>query len=284
MRNNNRYGVFLLVLVGVLFVIGNVDSQPFTTYNQLYRTFLIFKTMPLNTTDAEAMGWTAFSGECDPNLGIGYSSGYSGPSETSQGFLYFTMAGQIAGFGARVFTDSVPVNMIPKYWVPVNGISNAYDISLMFRDPSFMCSGKTSPYVLGDRISINNMFPLPQTSDDATAQGWVAGQCIGEMGIHYSLDITSPGQMTWNSSTLLPVMPMYGVNDKQIKAILINSASYQYTEPIGEFEGPFTNGLFCLNWCSNSGCTFSGTSIWTTFHWLFTDYKSVSCSGAPCKL
>jgi len=276
------HGLLLLVLATIL--IGNVDGQIFKTYDQLYRSFLIFKQMPLNTTTAEAMGWTAFSGVCDPNLGIAYSSGDSGPTETSQGFLYFTMAGQIAGFGARVFSDGVSLNLIPKYWVPVDGINNTYDISLIFRDPSYMCSGEVSPYVLGDRISINNNIPLPQTSDDATSQGWVAGACITEMGIHYSLDISSPGMMTWNSSTLLPVMPMYGVDDHQIKAILINSATFQYTEPIGEFEGPFNNAFFCLNWCSDTGCTFSGTDIWTTFHWLFTNYKDVSCAGAPCKL
>jgi hypothetical protein len=51
------------------------------------------------------------------------------------------------------------------------------------------------------------------------------------------------------------------------------------------FEGPFTSGLFCKNWCADSGCAFDiGSRWWTTLHFHFVDPASISCSGAPCVL
>jgi len=277
--------ITLVILVTVL--LGCVQGQIFTSYDQLYRTYFAFAPVPLNTTAAKAAGWSPISNTCNNNFGIAYTSVSGGPTETSPAFLYFTSAGQIAGFGARVFTSSwagyIPSNLIPSFFVPVTGKSNAYDISLMFRSSEYMCSGQKSNYILGDRVSVNNKYEIPQTSDDATSKGWMPGACISEMGTHYSFDLSSGnGKMTWNSSNLLPVMPMYGVHDKNIKAILIASTTWQYTYPIGEYEGPIDNLIMCGNWCSGSGCTFSGTDIWSIFHWFFTDYEEVNCDGATC--
>jgi len=269
--------VLVLLVIGVSVVMGQIS-----TYDRLYRTFLMFDVMPLNVSAARSGGWTSFT-NCDPKLGIAYSSVSGGPTEFSPGFLYFTSAGQISGFGARIWSEYVPQNLVPRFWKPVAGVPGAYDLSISFRKASTMCSGSTNKEVLGDQVSINNDYLIPENSDIATAAGWVMGDCISQMGIHYSFDLNAQhGKMTWNSSSLLPIMPMYGVNDKQIKAVLIATPTYQYTFPLGEFEGPFTNGLFCFNWCPNTGCTFSGTSVWTTFHWLFTNYAEVSCTGAPC--
>jgi len=273
---------FILVL-GVLFISVCVNSQIFTSYDQLYRTYFAFAPVPLNTTSAKNSGWSSFT-NCNPNFGIAYSSVPGGPTETSPGFLYFTSAGQIAGFGARVWTSFlagyIPKGLIPDFFVPVPGKSNAYDISIIFRSSDYMCSGQKSNYVLGDRVYVNNKYVIPLTSDDATTAGWMAGACISEMGTHYSLDLT--GKMTWNASNLLPVMPMYGVHDKNIKAVLIASTTWQYTYPIGEYEGPIDNFIMCGNWCDNSGCTFPGVDLWSIFHWFFTDYTEVNCSGATC--
>jgi len=139
--------------------------------------------------------------------------------------------------------------------MPVSGLTNVYDLIISFRDQSLMCSGKTSPYVLGDRLVINNYYRLPETGRAAVGLDWNEGACIPRMGIHYSYDLHTNGAMSWNASALLPVMPMYGVNDDQIKAVLIATPTWQYFEPIGEFEGPFPNALMCYNWCADTGCT-----------------------------
>jgi len=268
-------------VVGLLiFSLSAIESK-MSDYDRMYRTFFMFSQMPLTMPAAINQGWYPFT-KCNNNLGIAFSSSSGGPTKTSPGFLYFTSAGQLAGFGIRVYSSSVPQNIIPKYWVPVPGQTDQYDISLIFRSSEYMCTNKTNSYILGDQISVGNKYPIPQTSDEATSQGWVAGACIPEMGIHYSLDVTSPGHMTWNASNLFPVMPMYGVKDKEIKAVSIVTPSWQDTIPFGEFEGPVNNAIFCYNWCPKSGCTFSGTHVWSTFHWLFTDYKEVSCTNAPC--
>jgi hypothetical protein len=60
--------------------------------------------------------------------------------------------------------------------------------------------------------------------------------------------------------------------------------AWRQTEPLGMFEGPFTSGLFCKNWCANSKCAFDTVGIWTTMHFHFVNPASISCSGAPCVL
>eukprot|EP01088_Endostelium_zonatum_P009760 TRINITY_DN2306_c0_g1_i1.p1 TRINITY_DN2306_c0_g1~~TRINITY_DN2306_c0_g1_i1.p1 ORF type:complete len:280 (-),score=45.74 TRINITY_DN2306_c0_g1_i1:40-879(-) len=274
----------LLVFVVVLACVSVCYGQ-FSTYNQLYRTFLSFKKQPLTLQDAQNQGWTAFNGQqCKSGFGIAYSSSSSGPTEFSSGFLYFTPAGQISGFGVRVYSSYVPQNLIQAgYFIPVQGVNNAYDLSVIFRRNSDACSSSSSPLVLGDRLLVNGVYSIPLNSSSARAAGWVEGACIKEMGTHWSLDTTQNGSMSWNSSNLFPLMPMYGPQDGQIKAVLIPTPSWQYTFLTGgEYEGPFTNSLMCLNWCTNSDCTFSGTHVWTTMHWLFTDYTQVTCDGAKC--
>eukprot|EP01121_Diplochlamys_sp_Union-15-3_P022494 TRINITY_DN95_c0_g1_i1.p1 TRINITY_DN95_c0_g1~~TRINITY_DN95_c0_g1_i1.p1 ORF type:complete len:305 (+),score=35.28 TRINITY_DN95_c0_g1_i1:67-915(+) len=276
-------GKYITLSVVLLFICFSY-AQIFTKYDQLYHTFLSFQTMPLNVSEAQSQGWKPMSTVCDPNFGIAYTSVSDGPTNYHPGFLYFTSGGQIAGFGARIWSSSVPSNLIPNYWRPVPSDAKAYDISVMFRAPSILCSGQTSSYVLGDRVSVNNRYTVPQNSGEAKDQGWVMGNCISRMGIHYSLDLDSPGNMTWKAESLFPIMPMYGVQDNQIKAVLIATPTFQDVYPFGQFEGPFTNFLFCLNWCSSSGCSWTGSDVWTTFHWLFTDYNEVTCTGAPCAL
>jgi len=273
----------LLVLVALVCV--SACYAQFNTYNQLYRTFLEFKKQPLTLKDAENQGWTPFNGRtCRNGLGIAYSPYSTGPTEFSPTFLYFTPAGQISGIGTRVYSRYVPQNLVQDgYWVPVPGQDDTYDISLIFRRSYDTCSYSTSPYTLGDRLLVNGAMSIPLNSTDATAKGWVEGACIKEMGTHWSWDTTQNGSMSWNSSNLFPVMPMYGPEDGLIKAVLIPTPSLQYTFLSGgEYEGPFTNGLMCLNWCTTSQCTFSGTHVWTTLHWLFTDYTQVTCTGAKC--
>lgn len=193
------------------------------------------------------------------------------------------------------------------FWRKVG--SNQYDVFIRTRDAKVMCSGEKTPDMLGDRLEINGFFNIPLNTSDAVKQGWFPGNCINKMGIHYSYDLAAPGSISWNASTLLPVQPMYDAKRATINAVLFNIPHWEYvrirsslhthqsvkidplsylqpiqTEPIGEFEGPFPNNLFCWNWCANTGCNFPGVDLWSTMHWLLVDPTTVSCEGAPCSL
>jgi len=276
-----RYLVIISLFTFTLFV--SFSNAQFNTYNQLYRTYGAFESMPLNVSVAIAAGWAPISNQCNPLFGIAYASSSSGPGEWSEAFLYFTSAGQLSGFGARVWDTDVPQYLIPNFWVPVQGKANVYDIAVIFRSSNITCSGQTSPYIMGDRILVNGMFNIPLTSVAAKSAGWVEGACIPWMGTHWAYDLSTKGSpMTWNASTLMPIMPMYGPEDTQIKAVLIASTTVQYTEPLGDFEGPIPNFIMCGNWC-DSNCHFTGTSWWSIMHWFFTDYVNVGCTGASCE-
>ncbi len=184
-----------------------------------------------------------------------------------------------------------------------------YDIYILTRDPSLLCSGAKDPSgaVVGDRLNINGKFPIPLTMPLAQGAGWVMGNCIPQMGIHHAFDLAAPGKQTWNASTLVPVLPMYDAKTQRINSILFNVWNLQWVscklfilmycyslalimvggsqvEPLGMYEGPFTNGLFCKNWCADSGCGWEGVTVWTTLHFHFVDPETISCEGAPCKL
>lgn len=195
------------------------------------------------------------------------------------------------------------------FWRRVAGQSDTYDIYIRTRDAKFMCSGAKSLDVIGDRLEINSFFTVPLNQSVAVKQGWAPGNCIGRMGIHHSFDLAAFGGNSWNASTLVPVQPMYDAQRHTINAILFNMPHAEYvrlywpsappqqirsisltiislqTEPIGMFEGPFTNGLFCKNWCADSGCTFDiGFHLWSTMHFHFVDPSTISCTGSPCVL
>jgi len=139
--------------------------------------------------------------------------------------------------------------------------------------------------VLGDQVSINNQFTIPLTSDEATKAGWVMGDCIPDMGIHYAYDLNEPGSQTWNTSSLVPALPMYNPENGYINAVLVSIPDLQVYEPFGEWEGPFLPSMFCGNWCSQSGCDFSSqATVFSTLHLFFRDPHLNDCTGAPCKL
>jgi len=250
---------------------------------ELLRTFILFVDQPLNTSQAEYNGWTQF-GSCDDQFGNAYSLGGSyGPTPDNSPILYFDGDGQVAGFGERIFGEP-PLALISRFFRPVEGQNNTYDISVMFRSGSLCSSGDGSSYVLGNQLSINNNFPIELTASDAANAGWLMGDCIPKMGTHYSYDLNAPGSSTWNVSSLVPVMPMYNVDTGFVSALLFWMPGLQNIEPLGDWEGPFIPTLFCGNWCSDSGCSWDGVIVFTTMHWFFSDPSQNDCTNAKCSL
>ncbi|ELR15098.1 uncharacterized protein ACA1_215700 [Acanthamoeba castellanii str. Neff] len=275
--------LLLVTLSVVLLLSGPAAAQGFGS--RLLRTFFVFAEQPLSSSVAEANGWSRLSSTCDPDVGYAYAQSPSGPTSLSPVTLYYTAAGQLSGFGVRV-SGKIEQNLVNHgFWRRVAGQSDTYDIYIRTRDAKFMCSGAKSLDVIGDRLEINSFFTVPLNQSVAVKQGWAPGNCIGRMGIHHSFDLAAFGGNSWNASTLVPVQPMYDAQRHTINAILFNMPHAEYTEPIGMFEGPFTNGLFCKNWCADSGCTFDiGFHLWSTMHFHFVDPSTISCTGSPCVL
>jgi hypothetical protein len=115
------------------FLIGAVRGD---VGNVLERTFLLFKSQPLNSSAAEEAGWTSFT-DCDPNFGIAYAYSSGGPDADNSPILYYTQSGQLAGFGERVWGQP-PEALVGQFWRPVS--DGVFDITISTRDPSVMCS------------------------------------------------------------------------------------------------------------------------------------------------
>ena len=138
------------------------------------------------------------------------------------------MADFIAGFGVRVAGFLEP-NLVQRgFWRKVSGTVEDYEIYIRTRDPKYMCSGAKSLDVLGDRLEINSFFSIPLNASQAAKEGWVPGNCIGEMGVHHAYDLAAFGRNTWNASTLVPVMPMYDAQRTTINAILFNVPHFEW--------------------------------------------------------
>jgi hypothetical protein len=250
----------------------------------LTRTFFVWKEMPLNASSAEQQGYAMISttSTCDPVYAISYAYGGS-PSSSNPQVLHFTPAGQIAGVSLRLY-DQPPAYLAQNgWWIPTD--DNGWQISVMFRSSDELCSSNLSPAILGYQPHIPNAeasaMQIALNATAAESEGWVRGNCITKMGIHHAFDLASPGQLTWNASTLLPVLPMYDNTAGTLTAVLFAFPKVEKVEPIGDWEGPFPNFLFCKNFCS-SECTFAGASFWSTMHWWFTDYSLATCSGFQC--
>jgi hypothetical protein len=250
--------------------------------DRLLRSFLIFKNQPLTVDDAQDQGFTEFTSGCT-QFGHGYAKGSSGPTKSDSAILYFTEAGQLAGFGSRMWGDAPSALIDQGYWMATDAADGSYDLILQTRDANMICSGETDTNLLGDRLWINGIMEIPLAMSAAQAVGWVEGNCIPKMGIHHAFDLNYPFSQSWNASSLVPVMPMYSPQTGAITAVLLASTDAQRIEPVfGDWEGPFINMLFCKNWCANTGCTFPGVGLWTTMHWLFEDPKDNVCDGAKC--
>lgn len=246
--------------------------------------------LPLRTQDATSKGWKSMSSSCYPGRGLPYSMSASGPTGTYPIILYFNPGGQLNGYSLRMYHPLSSANR--PYWDAPSSLGNCageaqcFDLVVMFRDASKTCLRTTFAETLGDRVVVGSAkkVSLPLTGSAAQATGWVQGNCISSMGTHYNYDLSAPGRQTWNSSTLFYVTPMYDHDTGPINAILVSTPHVAKVWPLGPWEGPFPNPLFCKNWCAKTGCTFSGTMIWSTSHFWFRDPHTINCNGAKCKL
>jgi len=250
--------------------------------------------MPLTISDAFDDGWDLYSyydnAVCAPALGVVLTLNGEAPSKTDPTFLLFNHpAGQISGFGVRAWGISPGPMLSPAFWKPVDGQDGAYDLFVLFRN--HLCTtGNTSSSVLGDFVSINGNFTIPLWLSQAASMGFYPGNCIKKMGSHQWYDLASPGSMTWDANTMLPILPMYLNSGPQagfLHAILIATPRLQWVEPIGDYEGPFPSFLFCKNACAKdqSACSdFTNAGIWSTMHWEFSDPSLATCENAPCSL
>jgi len=240
--------------------------------DRLWRTFLIFHALPLNTTDASEDDWIS-EGGCSSTLGIQYTS--SG----SPIVLYFTAGDQIAGVGLTI-QDSPPDSLVPSYWKPQD--SGGYEITLSFRNSSMMCSGYTSDDEVGDQLVINQdstALNIPLNTDDATSQEWTPGHCINEMGTHWAYDTQTHPVLSHQVGNLVPVLPMYNDNTGLLSAFLIHINHIEKVEPFGNWEGPFASFLFCSgNFCPP--CSWDVT-FFSTLHFMLTDPSLNQC-GTSC--
>jgi len=250
--------------------------------NQLVRTFPEFIPQPVTFQAAVQSGWIPYPNTCNPTLGYTL---VRPASEANPSSLLFTQAGQLAGFGVRIW-GNVPAPLVEAgYLLPVQGQPYAHDIYVVTRSSKLLCSGNSAPEIVGDRVLINGRYPVQLNTTAATSNGWMSGMCMPEMGIHYSTDIYTPGQNTWNPDTLNPVIALYDAQTGHINGVLINTWNWQSSEePTGVWEQGITTPMFCMNWCANSGCHFNGVAHWNTFHWYFRDPSQISCAGAPCQL
>jgi hypothetical protein len=268
--------------------------------DQLLRTFFVFKKQPL--TRAAATGWVGFNGygggACTEQLGHVLAMSDGGPTKGDPTMLLFTSGGQLAGFGVRAWgLDPLGPQVMGegKFWLPAPNTSKSaavYDLFVLFRASEMLCSGKTDSRPLGDRVSINGNFTVPLDNATAAAKGFYPGNCIKKMGTHWWYDLETHPRMSWNAQTLLPVLPMYlnapGPHQGKIHAVLVATPNAQRIEPFGDYEGPFTSKLFCLNACKKDGAEcdkFSNVGgLWTTMHWEFSDPALATCEHAACAL
>eukprot|EP01116_Phalansterium_solitarium_P004188 TRINITY_DN150_c0_g2_i1.p2 TRINITY_DN150_c0_g2~~TRINITY_DN150_c0_g2_i1.p2 ORF type:complete len:277 (+),score=101.39 TRINITY_DN150_c0_g2_i1:71-901(+) len=267
----------IVLLVGCIAL-----SNAISIGDRLLNGYNEYSPMPTDAASATKAGWSAYNKTCDPILGIPWAAQAGGPVAKHPVTLYFTTGGQIAGVGVTAY-GKLPQHLVDLGFWQKTG-SEVYTISVTFRT-SGLCDGSTSPDVLGESMTVNAnsiAFPLPTTSDAATASKWIRGSCIATMGTHYFYDVSTPGNMSYVAANLMPVVTMY--NGTNINAIFFASPIVQQgLLSRNNWDGvPLPDIAMCYNWC-DSKCTWSDTSFWSTMHFFMNDYTTVPCAGG-CKV
>jgi len=246
-------------------------------WDRLLNPALSEHAMPI-TADAAAQAGLVTDGQCDPVLGIAYTTS-GGLGSLNPRTLYFTAAGQIQGVGLTIW--DAPDDAVSDYWVS-SPIGSAWTLNVGFRNTSMarICSpGWKDGNTIGDSIIVaptNAAQSVPLLESDAAAQGWTNGSCLGSMGRHWGWDVT--GSMTWEITNLMPVMPMY--MNGNLVTFLIQTPTSQVFQPLGDWDAIFPTALFCLNFC---GCQYSGlTTVWSTSHFFLTDPALNTCPSGRC--
>jgi hypothetical protein len=245
--------------------------------NALVRSAGKQKPLPITASSASSSGWQR-SGSCVPGLGTPYNMGSSGPVTASPITLYFANNGQISGFGTDVF-GSLPANWVSRgYYLRVG--SGQYRIQAATRAYGDAC-GSSSPFpdTIGDRVVLNPNGinqTLPANEKLATMSKWTRGACIKGMGRHWEFDFQSAPYQSYNSSNMLPVVPMYDPSTSNLNAVFFASTDVQQ----GLLDShqwdiiPIPGVLMCKNFCGN--CQWPSLGMWSTMHIWFGS-TSVSC-------
>jgi len=257
-----------LAFIGVAFCVSIGD--------RVVRTAILYHALPLTESDAVNSGWTAIS-TCDPNLGTAYVATEDGPTKGDPVIVYFTGGGQIAGIGMEHYGN--PLNGLQKFWLPDPESSGNYRISVSFRPGGNLCSSTQYAELVGNQLVVNQgslNLPIPLNANDSSAAQWTKGGCIGGMGTHWSYDLSTSPEMSWNASNLMPVVAMYDqANTGFISAFFITTPNVQRSEPFGPWEGPIPSSLMCYNWCSDE-CSWD-VSFWSTLHFYLHDHNLNNC-------
>jgi len=239
--------------------------------DRLTRTFLVYHSLPLNTTEATKNGWANQWSTCDPDLGYAYvaKEGYSVGNPI---VMYYTAAGQLAGVGIIHF--GAPLSSHLKFWTPLNGSSD-YILNVHFRPSLVVCSKTPQKELIGTQFVINQdslKLSVPLTDKDAATAHWTVGNCLPGMGTHWAYDLVTAPTLSWKAEQTVPLLPMYF--NGTISAFLVDTATFQDIEPIGVWEGPFISSLFCKNLCK--GCEWS-SGLTSTLHFHFRDHNPLNC-------
>jgi len=268
------FGKFVVGFCLFISILSQVQSQGIG--DRLLRTALLYVSLPLTADNATSDGWQNYDSSCIPGVGYAYSQGGYGPSKGYPITTFFTSSGQIAGIGMSHYND--PVYGLDNFWIAQQ--DGSFLITVSFRDPNEICSGEFFPETIGDRLVVNQgageiAMSLPLTSDEAQQQEFTQGGCIGGMGTHWSYDLSTAPQMSWNASNLLPVVTMY--NQGVLSAFFITTPVIQYSEPFGPWEGPIISALMCYNWCDSS-CSWN-VNFWSVNHFYVTDHSNNNCAS-----
>ena len=274
----------------------NLTTSTASIGDAFTRTYAHGTPLPLTVDQALSEGWVSKT-TCDDNKGILYGHDEKSPSEEHPLGLYFTASGVLAGAQVTIYGsnkevgNAAPDELVKKgFWI-ADPADEQWHMDVSFRSPSEMCGESSSSEILGDRLIINQGsldYSVPVIAGEAHKASWTEGSCFNQMGQHHFYDFNSAPEMSWDSSALLPIVPMY--DPPFDDAGTLNA--FFFTTPVAQpgsslwniasgkadWESPaLTPSLMCKNWCDDE-CTWE--SSWATMH-LFTrkDYLELECPG-----
>ena len=290
-----------VALVFCSFVHSSIEASSPGIGNGLWRTFnlaALISSLPFTAREAEKQKWQRMSPACEQERGFRYAlkssqSDFPSPQKNSPLTLYFTAGGQLSGVAVNVYgSAAAPATLIQKgYWIPVPGREPEFTLSLSFRNSSIMCSGDTSPEVIGDRVVINQgtlSQSIPLTAQAASCQKWTAGSCMRTMGQHWFYDVATAPVLSFQSQNLLPVVPMYWPNNINgtLSAIFFTTpldqpGSNHLLNGPGDWEMPaLSPSNMCQNFCNDGTCQWPGVKSWGTMHIYFnSQWSNIKCPG-----
>jgi len=236
---------------------------------------------------------------CRPSLGIRYANSAAAPSSKHPMSVFYTPGGQISGVGVTVFGHSwisfigpaaQPTLVRDRFWRPVAGARNTWEIFVSFRGPQDVCSNTPLRQAVGDRLFINQdtiNVGIPLRATDATASGYTPGSCINSMGQHFLYDLSSAPQPSWVEGNLMPVIPMYYppqtgfINAFFITTPVMQDGSTSFKGAADWDFPPIPTRAMCLNWCSSRCPGNWKTPVWSTMHiFLNPNWSNVKCPTA----